>query len=182
MLEGDGRAIYDISIGAHRLTHIARMFRWDGVEKVGRTLGRGVDRDMCGAIFVGTRRTSGASPRNSPCWRPATPTPRRSPRRCYGLAAGQPQRAVLRSCRRPACGGSPAGPRGDWQRRRLPAAQRRVSWQRRYGTLSVEGYPAGHPLSHPFFGDLFGLLLVRQGLDRHGRSGLRRRGRPTRSG
>ena len=32
----------------------------------------------------------------------------------------------------------------------------------RYGTLSVEGYPAGHPLSHPFFADLFGLLLVRQ--------------------
>jgi hypothetical protein len=51
--EGDGRAIYDITIGAHRLTYIARMFRWDGVEKVGRR-SDGAYRDMCGAIFVGT--------------------------------------------------------------------------------------------------------------------------------
>jgi len=32
----------------------------------------------------------------------------------------------------------------------------------RQGTISVPGYPQDHPFRHPYFGDLFGLYMVRQ--------------------
>ncbi len=158
--EGDGRAIYDISIGAHRLTYIARMFRWDGVEKVGRR-SDGAYRDMCGAIFVGTpderriaeefavletRDADTARSRGDVTgWTPANRSVRFFDHVVDQLAAGQqPDPAVI---------GSGAG---------YLLRNGGYLGSGRYGTLSVEGYPAGHPLSHPFFGDLFGLLLVRQ--------------------
>ena len=158
--EGDGRAIYDISIGAHRLTYIARMFRWDGVEKVGRR-SDGAYRDMCGAIFVGTpderriaeefavletRDADTARSRGDVTgWTPANRSVRFFDHVVEQLAAGQqPDPAVI---------GSGAG---------YLLRNGGYLGSGRYGTLSVEGYPAGHPLSHPFFGDLFGLLLVRQ--------------------
>src|SRR5262245_917284 len=51
--EGDGYGVYRIDAGGHRLTYIARCYRWDGVEKVGRR-SDGAGRDMFGAIFLGT--------------------------------------------------------------------------------------------------------------------------------
>ncbi len=158
--EGDGRAIYDISIGKHRLTYIARMFRWDGVEKVGRR-SDGAYRDMCGAVFVGTpaeRRiaeefavldTRDADAMRSrgdvAGWTPANRSVRFFEHVVDQLAAGrQPDPAVI---------GSGAG---------YLLRNGGYLGSGRFGTLSLEGLAAGHPLSHPFFGDLFGLMLVRQ--------------------
>src|SRR5580692_9735602 len=158
--EGDGRAIYDITIGMHRLTYIARMFRWDGVEKVGRR-SDGAYRDMCGAVFVGTpddqriaeefavldRRDADTmrSRGDVTGWTPANRSVRFFDHVVDRLAAGQqPDPAVI---------GSGAG---------YLLRNGGYLGSGRFGTLSIEGYPAGHPLSHPFFGDLFGLLLVRQ--------------------
>ena len=158
--EGDGRAIYDITIGTHRLTYIARMFRWDGVEKVGRR-SDGAYRDMCGAVFIGTpddqriaeefavldsRDADTMRSRGDVTgWTPANRSARFFDHVVDRLAAGQqPDPAVI---------GSGAG---------YLLRNGGYLGSGRYGTLSVEGYPAGHPLSHPFFADLFGLLLVRQ--------------------
>jgi hypothetical protein len=158
--EADGRAIYDISIGAHRLTYIARMFRWDGVEKVGRR-SDGAYRDMCGAVFVGTPdsqrieeefatlETRDADTMRSrgdvTGWTPANRSARFFEHVVESLAAGrQPDPAVI---------GSGAG---------YLLRNGGYLGSGRFGTLSIEGYPDGHPLRHPFFADLFGLLLVRQ--------------------
>ena len=158
--QGDGRAIYDIVIGAHRLTYIARMFRWDGVEKVGRR-SDGAYRDMCGAVFVGTpdpgrieeefvvlesRDTDTMRSRGDVAgWTPANRSVRFFEHVVDRLAAGQqPDPAVI---------GSGAG---------YLLRNGGYLGSGRYGTMSVEGYPDGHPLKHPFFSDLFGLLLVRQ--------------------
>lgn len=51
--EGDGHGVYRIDAGGHPLTYIARCFRWDGIEKIGRR-SDGAGRDMFGAIFLGT--------------------------------------------------------------------------------------------------------------------------------
>jgi len=48
---GDGHGVYSIRAGSHKLTYIARCFRWDGIEKVGRR-SDGANRDMFGAIFL----------------------------------------------------------------------------------------------------------------------------------
>ena len=158
--QGDGRAIYDIAIGVHRLTYIARMFRWDGVEKVGRR-SDGAYRDMCGAVFAGapdTRRIDEElavlesrdadtmrSRGDVAGWTPANRSARFFEHVVDSLAAGQqPDPAVI---------GSGAG---------YLLRNGGYLGSGRYGTMSVEGYPDGHPLRHPFFGDLFGLLLVRQ--------------------
>jgi hypothetical protein len=158
--EGDGRAIYDIAIGAHRMTYIARIFRWDGVEKVGRR-SDGAYRDMCGAVFVGTpdaqriaaefavlesRDADTMRSRGDVAgWTPANRSVRFFEHVVDSLAAGrQPDPAVI---------GSGAG---------YLLRNGGYLGSGRYGTLSIEGYPEGHPLKHPFFGDLFGLLLVRQ--------------------
>ena len=158
--EGDGRAIYDISIGSHRLTYIARLFGWDGVEKAGRR-SDGARRDMFGAIFVGTPddgriaeefailETRDANTMRSRAdvagWTPANRSVRFFDHVVDSLAGGhQPDPAVI---------GSGAG---------YLLRNGGYLGSGRFGTLSVEGYPQGHPLRHPFFGDLFGLLMVRQ--------------------
>jgi hypothetical protein len=158
--EADGRAIYDISIGTHRLTYIARMFRWDGVEKVGRR-SDGAYRDMCGAVFLGTPDTQRIEEEFATLetrdadtmrsrgdvtgWTPANRSVRFFEHVVESLAAGrQPDPAVI---------GSGAG---------YLLRNGGYLGSGRYGTLSIEGYPDGHPLKHPFFADLFGLLLVRQ--------------------
>lgn len=158
--EGDARAIYDISIGMHQLTYIARMFRWDGVEKVGRR-SDGAYRDMLGAVFLGTpdhgrieaeflvlesrdadtMRTAG----DVAGWTPANRSARFFDYVTDRLTAGlQPDPAVI---------GNGAG---------YLLRNGGYLGSGRYGTSSLEGFPPGHPLAHPFFGDLFGLLLVRQ--------------------
>ena len=158
--EGGGRAIYDIAIGPHRMTYIARIFRWDGVEKVGRR-SDGAYRDMLGAVFTGTpdqqrieeefamldsrdaetMRTRG----DVAGWTPANRSARFFDHVVDRLTAGQqPDPAVI---------GHGAG---------YLLRNGGYLGSGRYGTMSVEGFPPGHPLSHPFFGDLFGLLLVRQ--------------------
>ena len=158
--EGEARGIYDITMGAHRMTYIARLFRWDGVEKVGRR-SDGAYRDMLGAIFLGqpddariavefamleTRdadnmRTTG----DVVGWTPANRSVRFFDHVVDSLAAGhQPDPAII---------GSGAG---------YLLRNGGYLGSGRFGTMSVEGYPAGHPLAHPFFADLFGLLLVRQ--------------------
>ncbi len=156
----DARAIYDIAIGTYRLTYIARLFRWDGVEKVGRR-SDGAYRDMLGAIFVGTpdaRRIEeeflmldsrdGDSMRTRgdvAGWTPANRSARFFDYVVDRLAAGlQPDPAVI---------GNGAG---------YLLRNGGYLGSGRHGTMSVEGFPPGHPLSHPFFGHLFGLLLVRQ--------------------
>lgn len=158
--EGAARGIYDITMGDFRMTYIARLFRWDGVEKVGRR-SDGAYRDMLGAIFLGqpsdarieaefamleTRdadnmRTNG----DVVGWTPANRSVRFFDHVVDSLAAGrQPDPSVI---------GSGAG---------YLLRNGGYLGSGRYGTMSVEGYPKGHPLAHPFFADLFGLLLVRQ--------------------
>lgn len=158
--EGDGRFRYAIRIGPHRLTYIARAFRWDGIEKGGRR-SDGAVRDLLGAIFLGepsedriereyrtletrdvdTMRTNS----DVAGWTPASRSARSFDHAVDALVAGrQPDPAIL------ARGAGYLLRNGGF----LGSG--------RHGTLSFEGYPADHPLKHPYFTDLFGLYLVRQ--------------------
>lgn len=158
--EGDGRFRYAIRIGPHRLTYIARAFRWDGIEKGGRR-SDGAVRDMLGAIFLGepseerlereyrTLETRDVDTMRTDSdvagWTPASRSARSFDYAVDALCAGrQPDPAVL------ARGAGYLLRNGGF----LGSG--------RHGTLSFEGYPADHPLKHPYFADLFGLYLVRQ--------------------
>ncbi len=158
--EGDGRAVYAITIGQHRLTYALRSFRWDGVEKVGRR-SDGALRDMFGAIFLGSpsperiarefatfdlrdadRMRTDSSVTG---WTPASRSARFFDQVVDALAAGrQPDESAIRA------GAGYLLRNGGY----LGSG--------RNGTLSYEGYEDGHPLKHPFFADLFGLYMVRQ--------------------
>lgn len=158
--EGDGRFRYAIRMGEHRLTYVARAFRWDGVEKGGRR-SDGAARDLLGAIFLGEptderiereyltleSRDIDAMRTDSDVagWTPASRSARSFDHAVEALVSGrQPDLEVL------ARGAGYLLRNGGF----LGSG--------RHGTLSFEGYPADHPLKHPYFADLFGLYLVRQ--------------------
>ncbi|HKX07821.1 MAG TPA: hypothetical protein VJN67_06480, partial [Stellaceae bacterium] len=158
--EGDGHGIYRIEANGHALTYIARTFRWDGIEKVGRR-SDGAKRDMFGAIFVGNPtperiaeefatfelRDAAAMRTRSDVtgWTPANRSVRYFDHVVNSLVSGQqPDPAVL---------GSGTG---------YVLRNGGYLGSGRQGSLSVDGYPPGHPLRHPYFGDLFGLYMVRQ--------------------
>lgn len=159
-VEGDGQGIYRIVANGHALTYIARTYAWDGIEKVGRR-SDGAKRDMFGAIFVGTPsaeriaeefatfdlRDAAAMRTRSDVtgWTPANRSVRYFDHVVDSLAAGkQPDPAVL---------GSGTG---------YVLRNGGYLGSGRQGSLSVAGYQAGHPFRHPYFGDLFGLYMVRQ--------------------
>lgn len=158
--EGDGHGIYRIDANGHALTYIARTFRWDGIEKVGRR-SDGAKRDMFGAIFVGNptperiaeefatfelRDAATMRTRSDVTgWTPANRSVRYFDHVVNSLIAGQqPDPGVL---------GSGTG---------YVLRNGGYLGSGRQGSLSVDGYPPGHPLRHPYFGDLFGLYMVRQ--------------------
>jgi hypothetical protein len=154
--EGDGRFVYAIEARGHAFTYIARTYRWDGQEKIGRR-SDGANRDMFGALFVGTpdaeriarefetfelrdadRMRTDAAVLG---WTPANRSARSFDHVVDALAAGQqplPDGAgyLLRN--------------GGFQ------------GSGRNGSISYPGIPDAHPLRHPFFADLFALYLVRQ--------------------
>jgi len=157
--EGDGHGVYRIDANGHALTYIARSFRWDGIEKVGRR-SDGAKRDMFGAIFVGNPsaeriaeefatfelRDAAAMRTRSDVtgWTPANRSVRYFDHVVNSLVAGkQPDPAVL---------GSGTG---------YVLRNGGYLGSGRQGSLSVDGYPQDHPLRHPYFGDLFGLYMVR---------------------
>ncbi|HLJ20173.1 MAG TPA: hypothetical protein VKU84_08240, partial [Stellaceae bacterium] len=157
--EGDGQGVYRIDANGHALTYIARTFRWDGIEKVGRR-SDGAKRDMFGALFVGhpsaeriaeefatfELRDAAAMRTRSDVtgWTPANRSVRYFDHVVNSLVAGkQPDAAVL---------GSGTG---------YVLRNGGYLGSGRQGSLSVDGYPQGHPLRHPYFGDLFGLYMVR---------------------
>lgn len=158
--EGDAKAVYAITIGAHRLTYAMRSFQWDGVEKVGRR-SDGAVRDMFGAIFLGApsperiaREFETFDTRNADImrtdsgvtgWTPGSRSARFFDHVVDSLSAGrQPDPEVI---------GAGTG---------YLLRNGGYLGSGRNGTLSYEGYGADHPLRHPFFADLFGLYMVRQ--------------------
>jgi hypothetical protein len=158
--EGAGHAIYRIDAGGHPLTYIARTFRWDGIEKAGRR-SDGANRDMFGAIFVGNPDAERIAQefatfdlRDAPRmrtrsdvtgWTPANRSARYFDHVVDSLVEGrQPDPALL---------GSGTG---------YILRNGGYLGNGRQGSQSVGGLPDGHPFRHPFFGDLFGLCLVRQ--------------------
>jgi len=157
---GDGHGVYSIRAGSHELTYIARCFRWDGIEKVGRR-SDGANRDMFGAIFlrppdeeriarelaifdlrdVDRMRTDSSVTG----WTPANRSARFFDHVVDSLTAGrQPDPGFL---------GSGTG---------YLLRNGGYLGSGRNGSLSFEGFPEGHAIRHPFFADLFGLFLVRQ--------------------
>lgn len=158
--EGDGHGVYTIKAGAHVLTYIARCFRWDGIEKIGRR-SDGAKRDMFGAIFLGVPdeariarefasfdlRDVDSMRTNADVtgWTPASRSARFFDHVVDSLVAGrQPDPAVL---------GSGTG---------YLLRNGGYLGSGRQGSLSFEGIPENHPFRHPFFADLFGLFLIRQ--------------------
>jgi hypothetical protein len=158
--EGDGHGVYSIQAGDTALTYIARSFRWDGVEKVGRR-SDGANRDMFGAIFLGEPEAARIAREfavfdlrdadrmrtdsSVTGWTPANRSARFFDHVVDSLTAGrQPDPAFL---------GSSAG---------YLLRNGGYLGSGRNGSLSFEGFPRSHALRHPFFGDLFGLFLVRQ--------------------
>src|SRR6202023_1126210 len=154
--EGDARLVYAIEARSHAFTYIARTYRWDGQEKIGRR-SDGANRDMFGALFVGTpdaeriaREFATFDLRDADRmrtdaavlgWTPANRSARSFDHVVDALAAGQqplPDKAgyLLRN--------------GGFQ------------GSGRNGSISYPGIPDAHPLRHPFFADLFALYLVRQ--------------------
>ena len=158
--EGDGYGVYRIDAGGHRLTYIARCYRWDGIEKVGRR-SDGAGRDMFGAIFLGTpdeariaeefavfnlRDIARMRTRSDVTgWTPANRSVRYFDHVVDALAAGrQPDPSFL---------GSGTG---------YILRNGGYSGSGRQGSLSIDGLGEQHPFRHPFFADLFGLCLIRQ--------------------
>lgn len=158
--EGDGYGVYRIDAGGHPLTYIARCYRWDGIEKVGRR-SDGAGRDMFGAIFLGTpdearieeefavlNLRSAATMRTRSDvtgWTPANRSVRYFDHAVDSLVAGrQPDPAFL---------GSGTG---------YILRNGGYLGSGRQGSLSIDGLPESHPFRHPFFGDLFGLCMIRQ--------------------
>ena len=158
--EGDGYGVYRIDAGGHRLTYIARCYRWDGIEKVGRR-SDGAGRDMFGAIFLGTpdeariaeefavfnlRDIARMRTRSDVTgWTPANRSVRYFDHVVDALVAGrQPDPSFL---------GSGTG---------YILRNGGYSGSGRQGSLSIDGLSEQHPFRHPFFADLFGLCLIRQ--------------------
>lgn len=158
--QGDGYGVYRIDAGGYPLTYIARCFRWDGVEKVGRR-SDGAGRDMFGAIFIGTpdndrieeefavfnmRDAARMRTRSDVTgWTPANRSARYFDHVVDALVAGrQPDPAFL---------GSGTG---------YILRNGGYLGSGRQGSLSIDGLPQDHPFRHPFFADLFGLCLIRQ--------------------
>ena len=158
--EGDGHGVYRIDAGGHPLTYIARCFRWDGIEKIGRR-SDGAGRDMFGAIFLGTpdeariaqefaifdRRDAALMRTRSDVtgWTPANRSVRYFDHVVDALVAGhQPNPSFL---------GSGTG---------YILRNGGYLGSGRQGSLSLDGLSEKHPFRHPFFGDLFGLCLIRQ--------------------
>jgi hypothetical protein len=155
--EGDGRFIYAIEARGYAFTYIARTYRWDGQEKVGRR-SDGANRDMFGALFVGTpdaerieqefatfdlrdvdRMRTDAAVLG---WTPANRSARLFDEVVDALTRG-------------------LQPRLDREAHYL---MRNGGFQGsgRNGSASYPGVPEDHPLHNPFFADLFALYLVRQ--------------------
>jgi hypothetical protein len=158
--DGDGHGIYSIRAGGHDLTYIARCFRWDGIEKVGRR-SDGAKRDMFGAVFhqrpdeeriarefaIFDLRDADRMRTDSLVtgWTPANRSARFFDHVVDCLTAGQqPDPGFL---------GSGTG---------YLLRNGGYLGSGRNGSLAFEGIPEGHVIRHPFFGDLFGLYLVRQ--------------------
>lgn len=155
--EGDGRFVYSIEARDHTFTYIARTYRWDGQEKVGRR-SDGAKRDMFGALFVGSPNVERINQEFATLdlrdvdrmrtnadvlgWTPANRSARFFDQVVDALTAGEQ-------------------PRFDGAN---PYLLRNGGFQGsgRNGTISYSGIPDGHPLKHPFFADLFSLYLVRQ--------------------
>jgi hypothetical protein len=158
--EGEGRGEYLITVGNHRFTYICKPYRWDGVEKIGRR-SEGAKRDMSGAVFIGCpdqarieREFKNLDARDWDLmrtdsmvagWTPASRSARFFDEVVDSLTAGrQPDPTII---------GEASG---------YLVRNGGYLASGRFGTLSYEGYPAGHPLRHPYFPDLFGLFMVRQ--------------------
>jgi hypothetical protein len=158
--EGDAYGVYRINAGGFPLTYIARCYRWDGIEKVGRRAD-GAGRDMFGAIFLGNpnearmaeefavfniRDAARMRTRSDVTgWTPANRSVRYFVHVVDALVAGhQPDVAFL---------GSGTG---------YILRNGGYLGSGRQGSLSIDGLPEGHPFRHPFFADLFGLCLIRQ--------------------
>lgn len=158
--EGDGRGFYIIEAGEFVLSYVVRCFRWDGIEKVGRR-SDGVKRDMFGAIFLGipdesriarefasiegTDVDSMRTEADVTGWTPASRSARFFDHVVDSLVAGvQPDPAIL------SAGAGYLLRNGGY----LGSG--------RQGSVSIAGLPDGHPFRHPYFGDLFGLVMVRQ--------------------
>lgn len=158
--EGDARAFYIVHAGEFVLSYLVRGFRWDGIEKVGRR-SDGVRRDMFGAIFLGIpdedRRAqefaalekddvdSMRTTADVTGWTPASRSARFFDHVVDNLVAGrQPDLTAV----------------GDGNNYLLRNGG--YLGNGRHGSLSIGGLPENHPFRHPYFGDLFGLCLVRQ--------------------
>jgi hypothetical protein len=157
---GQGRFVYRIRARGVDFTYIARAYEWDGKEKVGRR-SDGANRDMFGALFVGTpdaarieREFDTFDLKNVDTmrtdamvlgWTPANRSARIFDHVVDALAAGhQPESGLIGSA------SAYLLRNGGFQ------------GSGRNGSISFQGIPDGHPLCHPFFADLFGLYMVRQ--------------------
>jgi hypothetical protein len=158
--EGDGYAVYRIDANGHPLTYIARTYAWDGIEKAGRR-SDGAKRDMFGAIFLGNPdakriaeefatfdlRDAAAMRTRSDVtgWTPANRSVRYFDHVVDALVdRRQPDPALL---------GSGTG---------YILRNGGYLGSGRNGSLTLDGLSPDHPFRHPFFGDLFGLCMVRQ--------------------
>jgi hypothetical protein len=158
--EGDGRAFYVVQAGDFVLSYLVRCFRWDGVEKVGRR-SDGARRDIMGAIFMGipdeariarefvflekTEVDDMRTEADVTGWTPASRSARFFDHVVDSLVAGrQPDSRLL---------GSGSG---------YLLRNGGYLGSGRQGSASILGLPPDHPFRHPYFGDLFGLCLVRQ--------------------
>lgn len=157
---GQGRFVYRIRARGVDFTYIARAYEWDGKEKVGRR-SDGANRDMFGALFVGTpdaarieREFDTFDLKNVDTmrtdamvlgWTPANRSARIFDHVVDALAAGhQPESGLIGSA------SAYLLRNGGFQ------------GSGRNGSISYQGIPHDHPLCHPFFADLFGLYMVRQ--------------------
>jgi len=157
---GQGRLVYRISARGIDFTYIARAYEWDGKEKVGRR-SDGANRDMFGALFVGTpdaarieREFATFDLKNVETmrtdamalgWTPANRSARIFDHVVDALVAGhQPEPGLIGSA------SAYLLRNGGFQ------------GSGRNGSISYQGIAADHPLCHPFFADLFGLYMVRQ--------------------
>jgi len=153
--DGAAKFVYLIDTGRQAFTYIARVYAWDGVEKVGRR-SDGANRDMFGALFIGAAseeriarefatfdlKTEGQMRTDADVigWTPANRSSRHFDSVVDALSSGQQ-------------------PDGE----ALGYLMRNGGFQSsgRNGTVSYPGIPDDHPLHHPFFADLFAVYLVR---------------------
>jgi hypothetical protein len=157
--DGCGTLVYQIDFGKYQSTYLAQSFLpTASSENWGRR--SGAKRDIWGTLFmsrVGPERIAEElrilGPRDINVmrakadvlgWNPGSRSARIFDDVVAALAEGrQPSREVIQKSgyliRNGGFGGSG-----------------------RFGTISYQGIPADHPLKHPYFGDLFGLILLRE--------------------